>query len=191
MVALWRPSASASLAACLPSSSRSCASWLARASFAAAAAASQFAASCSCAASSAASSATWPPPARARSAWSRKPAMKRWCLPKEKGTPAGVVYRARGPEWRRLGGPASCGLPWRPPLKACYEAMAIVYSTTSTTGQRSLESLNSGDRLGLDADIHGIRKELVGELNFRVMRWLNKVLTVNKPEKSRPQQFRV
>eukprot|EP00959_Pyramimonas_sp_CCMP1952_P466552 9490135-Pyramimonas_sp.AAC.2 len=98
MVALWRPSASASLAACLPSSSRSCASWLARASFAAAAAASQFAASCSCAASSAASSATWPPPARARSAWSRKPAMKRWCL-------------------------------------------AIVCSTTSTPGQRGLESL--------------------------------------------------
>eukprot|EP00959_Pyramimonas_sp_CCMP1952_P347722 7283845-Pyramimonas_sp.AAC.1 len=31
--------------------------------------------------------------------------------------------------------------------------------------------------LGLDTDIYGVRKELAGELNFRVTRWLNKVLT--------------
>eukprot|EP00976_Prorocentrum_cordatum_P079330 1183501-Prorocentrum_minimum.AAC.2 len=33
--------------------------------------------------------------------------------------------------------------------------------------------------LGLDAAIYAVRKELTGELHFRVIRWLNKVLPVN------------
>eukprot|EP00959_Pyramimonas_sp_CCMP1952_P366137 7668559-Pyramimonas_sp.AAC.1 len=33
--------------------------------------------------------------------------------------------------------------------------------------------------VGLDTDIYGARKELVGELNYRVTRWFNKVLMVN------------
>eukprot|EP00959_Pyramimonas_sp_CCMP1952_P272236 5691966-Pyramimonas_sp.AAC.1 len=32
---------------------------------------------------------------------------------------------------------------------------------------------------GLDADIYSVRKELVGELNSRVIKRLNKVLTVH------------
>ena len=32
---------------------------------------------------------------------------------------------------------------------------------------------------GLNGQFYSVRKQLVGELYFRVMRWLNKVLTVN------------
>eukprot|EP00959_Pyramimonas_sp_CCMP1952_P355556 7446889-Pyramimonas_sp.AAC.1 len=39
----------------------------------------------------------------------------------QEGTPVGVAYRAGGPEWRRLGGPASRGLPTKFLLSAQLE----------------------------------------------------------------------
>eukprot|EP00959_Pyramimonas_sp_CCMP1952_P166181 3473392-Pyramimonas_sp.AAC.1 len=47
------------------------------------------------------------------------------------------------------------------------------------SGAATVPALANGCELGLDADMWHPKEELTGELNFRVMRRLSKVLTVN------------